>query len=450
MAIATGSAKDHFIAEYLRMEPQLMGADVDWIRSMRRKALDRFNALGLPGAKDEEWRFTNLEALENTVFASPDPARTYHKLAGDAAKYFIPGLDAHRFVFMNGVYQPEISDVGELPAGVRLMTVGEAIGSGDRVFRENLGRCAEDPKNPFTALNSAWLQNGVFVHVPDGCVIEKPMHVVFLATAGAQPLAFHSRNLAVVGRAAQITIIGTYGGLGEGVYLTNGVTEMAIGEDAQVDHYKVQLESPGAFHVHSMYARQARSSNLRTHAFAIGGALSRQNVNVTLAGEGTETVLNGLYAISGTQHADAHTRLDHAVPHCHSTELYKGILDDHASGVFTGRIVVRPDAQKTDAYQRNRALLLSDSAVVNAQPQLEIFADDVKCTHGAAVGQLDSEAAFYLRSRGIGLEEARALLTFAFAGEVLDQVRAEALKNELGRIISEKFHAHNPLAEALI
>ncbi|MEN6624782.1 MAG: Fe-S cluster assembly protein SufD [Candidatus Sumerlaeia bacterium] len=449
MAIATSSAKDHFITEFMRMEPQLTGAGVDWLVAMRRDALERFTELGIPGRKDEEWRFTNLEPLEAMVFASPDPARTYHSLEEAAKNYFIPGLDAHRFVFINGQYQPALSDAGGLPAGVRVMTVGEAIETGDPVFRKHLGRCIDDAKNPFTALNAAWLQNGVFMHVPDGCVVDKPVHWVIVANAGTQPLALHPRNLIVVGRAAQVTIIGTYGGAGEGAYLTNGVTEMFIDEDAQVDHYRIQLENPSAFHVGSMYARQMRSSNLRTHAFAIGAALSRQNTNITLAGEGTETTLNGLYAVAGTQHAAAHTRLDHAMPHCHSAELYKGILDERASGVFTGRILVRPDAQKTDAYQRNKALLLSDDAVVNTQPQLEIFADDVKCTHGASVGQLDSEAAFYLRSRGIDQNEARSLLTFAFAGEVIDQVRVEPLRAELGRIVAGKFHAHNPFAEAL-
>lgn len=449
MAIASPSAKDRFSVEFLRMEPRLIGADIEWVATLRREALGRFNEIGFPGRKDEEWRFTNIAPIEQTIFTSPDPSRAYRNLEDAMARFMIAGLDAHRVVFINGVYQPTLSNISPTP-GLRIGTIEDAIEHGDTVFGANFGEYTHDNNNAFTALNSAWFQNGAFVRIPDGVVIDKPIHLIFLANAAAQPLALHPRNLIMVGRAAEATILETYGGIGDGVYLTNGVTEMLIGEDAHVDHYKIQLESLSAFHVQSMYARQMRSGNLRMHAFAIGAALSRQDVNVVLGGEGAETVLNGLYAISGTQHSDTHTRLDHAMPHCHSTELYKGILDGHAGGVFTGRIVVRQDAQKTDAYQKNKALLLSDDAVVNAQPQLEIFADDVKCTHGATVGQLDSEAAFYLRSRGIGSEEARALLTFAFAGEVIDQVRIEPLRAELGRRISEKFHAQNPFAEPLL
>lgn len=449
MAIATSSAKDRFIAEFARMETQLIGADIEWVATMRREALDRFNEIGFPDRKDEEWRFTNIAPIEQTVFASPDPARAYHNLEDDAANFMISDLGAHRVVFVNGVFQPSLSSF-KIGGGLRILTVEDAIMHGDTVFGAHFGDNIIGVNNPFTALNAACFQNGAFIHIADGAVIDRPIHLVFLVNSSAQPLAFFPRNLIMAGRAAQATILETYGGIGDGAYLGNGVTEMIVGEDAQVDHYKIQLESLGAFHIQSMYARQERSSNLRTHAFAIGAALSRQSINILLAGEGIETVLNGLYAVSGAQHSDTHTRLDHAMPHCHSTELYKGILDGHASGVFTGRIRVHQDAQKTDAYQKNKALLLSDDAIVNAQPQLEIFADDVKCTHGATVGQLDTEAAFYLRSRGIGSEESRALLTFAFAGEVIDQVRIEPLRAELGRLIAEKFHSQNPFAELVL
>lgn len=447
MANATGSARDRFIAEFARMESRLIGAHVDWVATMRREALARFERIGLPGRKDESWRFTNIAPIEQTVFAGPDPEPIVDDgIRAAAGRFAIAGLDAHRIVFVNGVYQPALSNF-KMGGGLRITAVANAIDRGDTVFGAHFGENIAGLDHPFTVLNAAFFQDGAFVHVADGAVVDKPIHLIYLAAAGARPLALHPRTLVVAGRAAQATILETYAGIGEGAYLSNGVTEMLLAEDAHVDHYKLQIEGPGACHVQSLYARQMRSSNLRTHSFALGAALARQNVSVVLGGEGSETVLNGLYAIGGTQHCDTHTRLDHALSHGRSAELYKGILDGRASGVFTGRIKVHPDAQKTDAYQKNKALLLSDDAVVNTQPQLEIFADDVKCTHGATVGQLDAESAFYLRARGIGSEEARALLTFAFAGEVIDQVRIEPLRGELGRLIAEKFHAHNPLAE---
>jgi Fe-S cluster assembly protein SufD len=289
------------------------------------------------------------------------------------------------------------------------------------------------------ALNAAFMGTAHVVRVPKGAVIEEPIEIDYRVTEQGGPVAAHPRTVVLVGANAQCTIVERYGGSGR--YFTNAVTEIVVGEGAIVDHYKVQQESREAFHVASMHATLGRSANFTSHSLSLGALLARNDV-VAVLSEGTEATLNGLYIVNGTQHIDNHTTIDHARPHGTSHELYKGILDGKASAVFNGRILVRKDAQKTDSKQTNKNLVLSDEAVINTKPELQIFADDVRCTHGATIGQLDAEAMFYLQSRGIGRADARRLLTYAFAQDIIDRVKVRSLKDSLEAILLEKFHEH--------
>jgi len=302
-----------------------------------------------------------------------------------------------------------------------------------------LARLASWRDNPFVALNTAFLRDVVFLRVPRGAVIEEPIQLEFLTSSGARPTVSHPRVLIVVGADAHCTIVESY--VGGGSYFTNAVTEIVAGDRAVVDHYKLQRESLEAFHVATRQAQLGRSSNFSTHNISLGAALARNDVGAVLA-EGCEATLNGLYIAGGSQHVDNHTVIDHAKPHGASHELYKGILDGKASAVFNGRIIVRKDAQKTDSKQTNKNLVLSDDAVIDTKPELQILADDVRCTHGATIGQLDEEAAFYLQSRGIGKREARSLLTFAFAQDIVDRIKVQQLRDSLERVLFEKFHEH--------
>jgi Fe-S cluster assembly protein SufD len=365
-----------------------------WMQALRESAFQRFSELGFPTTHDEEWRFTNVAPIARTAFA-PAPAGW-------------------------GV---------TLPAGVIAGTMEEA--------RPFLAQQAAFDRNPFVALNTAFLQDVAFIRIERGAVIEEPILIVY--TSEGNCTVTHPRILIVVGADAHCTIIETY--VGSGSYFTNAVTEIVAGAGAVVDHYKVQQEAPGAFHIATMQAALGRSANFSSLSISLGGALVRNDVNATLS-EGTDATLNGLYIVNGRQHIDNHTQIDHAKPHGTSHELYKGILDGKAGAVFNGRIIVRKDAQKTDSKQTNKNLVLSDEAVIDTKPELQIFADDVRCTHGATIGQLDAEALFYLQSRGIGKSQARSLLTYAFAQDIIDRVKVPALKDRLEAVLYEKFHEH--------
>ena len=284
-------------------------------------------------------------------------------------------------------------------------------------------------------MNTAFISDGAFVYIPKDSIVDAPIHLLFIATASGKPEVSHPRNLIVAGANTQVKIVESYVGLDKAVYFTNAVTEIVAGENSVIDHYKLQRESVQAFHVATLQIQQARSTTFSTCSISMGGALVRNDVNAVLDGEGCESVLNGLYLVTGQQHVDNHTQIDHAKPHCSSREFYKGILDEKARGVFNGRIIVRPGAQKTDSKQTNKNLLLSEGALVNTNPQLEIYADDVKCTHGATIGQLSADVLFYLRSRGINLETARNLLTYAFASDITSRIKIESIRTELENIL---------------
>ncbi|HET7220027.1 MAG TPA: Fe-S cluster assembly protein SufD [Vicinamibacterales bacterium] len=396
-----------------------------WLQDLRDHAASRFVELGFPTTRDEEWRFTSVAPIVSSEFR-PAPAA---RLDADALNTFLYADAPYRVVVVNGRLATELSRASGLPKGVRFGSLASASIDHADVVGRYLGQLADTAARPFVALNTAFTHDGAYVYVPDGVVLERPLQILFVSTGEASaPAMSHPRTLIVAGDNSQLRIVETYVSAPGQRHFTNAVTEVVAGENAVVDHYKVEEESVDAFHIASMHIHAARSSNVSTHAFTLGGRLVRNDIVAVLDGEGAEATINGLYLADGDRLVDTHTTIDHAKAHCPSHEVYKGIVGGNARAVFNGKIIVRQDAQKTNAKQTNRALLLSDHATINTKPQLEIFADDVKCTHGAAIGQLDEDALFYLRARGLTFFEARDMLIHAFAGEILERVQIEPLK----------------------
>ncbi len=423
------SANKHspFVAAYDTFEHAL-GSQPDAVQQLRRRGREIFDEIGLPNMRQEEWRKTNVAALGRTPFRRVEPG-----LAGLTAEKIRPFLlpDCLDLVFVNGVFAPQLSRLADLPEGVFAGSLAEALATRGDLVASHLGRYA-DGDHPFVALNTAHVRDGVFVHVPRGVAVEKTIHALFLGTASdGDAVVSYPRNLIVAETSSEVTVVESYAGFGEEKYFTCPVTEIVGDANSVVDHYRLGQESLGAFHVATQKIHLERDANFFTHSINHGGALVRNDIQAMLDGEGIHCTLNGLYLARGSQHVDHQMRVDHAKPNCHSYELFKGILEDRSRAVFNGRIYVHQDAQKTDAKQSNRNLLLSKDALVHSNPQLEIFADDVRCTHGSTTGHLDDEAVFYLRSRGIGEEAARSLLTYSFAGEVLDEIRLEAMRKDL-------------------
>jgi Fe-S cluster assembly protein SufD len=409
--------RDHYMAEFQKAAKSLPG-----LGPARKAALERFGRLGLPAGSEESWRFTDIAPIVETPFRSVtrpgDPARVADLARGPLQKC--------QLTFVDGLYAPRFS-TAEFPEGV---TAGP-MPYRDEKIAERLGQLVPVDGRAFVALNAAFTRDGAFVRIARGVKFQAPLHLLFLSTDRGAPYVTHPRILIVAEDDAQLSVVESYVGL-SGVYLTNAVTEIFLGDNSTVDYTKVQRESHQAYHVAALQVRQGRGSHFRSHSIALGAAISRNDAGTELAGEGSEATLNGLFEGTGRQVVDNHTTIDHASPHTTSRELYKGILGGQSRGVFDGRILVRAAAQKTNAMQASRNLLLSKDALVNTKPQLEILANDVKCKHGATVGQLDENVLFYLRSRGIGLADARRLLIHAFASEILDQVSVAEVKAQLG------------------
>jgi Fe-S cluster assembly protein SufD len=436
---AVARENDLLAASMADFEEKRFDGEPDWLSALRREAFARLNARGFPTTRDEAWRFTNVARIVRTPF------QLASRRTGTPHPGSLPGGEGTRVVFVNGRYAPELSRPGGGPFVLR--SLPEALLEDPRALQPHLGERAKFETSAFTALNSAFLEDGAFVRVPRGAVAQEPLHLVFLAGPdGDAPTVCHPRILIVAEANSQAKVVETYMGFrrlesgphpgplpeGEGgSTFTNSVTEIVCGEGAVLEHYKLQRESGSAFHVHTIACAQARRSRFDSHNFCLGSALARTDIEVLFEAEGSECSLNGLFVTSGTQHIDNHTLIDHAKPHCTSRELYKGILDGKSRGVFHGKIVVRPDAQKTDAVQTNKNLLLSRDALVDSTPALEILADDVKCRHGSTIGQLDANSLFYLRSRGISEEDARALLTYGFAADLTGRIRIPWVRAEI-------------------
>ena len=418
---------DAVLAEQARFAQGRGAASPQWLRDLRARGVARFQALGFPTVRQEDWRFTNVAPLTETAFRLGEAAPT--NASQLAARVSIPAAGA-RLVILNGRFAPELSQVDGLPKGVVVGSLARHL-AGDAPEAAHLGQVPWE-QLPFVALNTAFLDDGAFIAVPANTVVEQPIQVVVI-NGGAGKTMAHPRSLIVVGANSQVRVAQTFLGAAGECHFTNTVTEVSLGDNATLDLVTDQRETDTAFHVAAVLVHQQRSSTFRLRTVILGGKLLRNDVLAVLAGEGAHCALDGCYLVDGERLVDNHTTIDHATPHCTSHELYKGILDGRARAVFNGRIIVREDAQKTDAKQTNRALLLSDEAMINSNPQLEIFADDVKCTHGAAIGQLDEEALFYLRARGLTLKDARDMLIHAYAGEVLEKISIEWLRQQLER-----------------
>ena len=424
-----------YLVEFDRLEKSLNGMASSAVHMIRREAIARFSELGFPTTKHEEWRFTNVAPVARTPF---EPVLQYdaqgvtaelvdHYSLGDS----VGGL----LVFINGHWSKEYSRLSSLPGGVMIESLASAMRTKGELVNGHLSRYVRFAEHAFAALNTAFMQDGLFIHLSDGTTLEEPLHVLYIAAGKTGGFMASPRNLVVMGKNCRLSLAETYVGVAQAPYLTNAVSEVVVGEDSILEHDKLQIESNQAYHVGLTVIHQDGRSNVTSNAISLGGQLVRNEVTVVFAAEGSESTLNGLSVATGKQLVDNHTTIDHAHPKCASHELYKSILDGNARGVFNGKIYVRPDAQQTDARQTNKTLLLSDDAVVNTKPQLEIFADDVKCTHGATVGQLDEEQVFYMRSRGIGEQAARDLLTYAFASDVAGRVHIAPLREQLDALL---------------
>jgi Fe-S cluster assembly protein SufD len=406
----------------------------DWLKDLREGGIARFHELGFPNMKQEAWRFTSVAPIAEGSF---ELARAPKKVpALEDIRPFLLFETGHRLVFVDGFFQRSLST----PFFDDVQSLSHVLTHRQDLVRQHLGKYAASENRPFSALNTAFVNDGALVHVPAKAAVELPIQLLFLATGG-KPVVSHPRNLIVVDREARASIVETYAALDDGAYWTNAVTEIVLGDGARVDYHRVQQESSRAYHVATTQSHQGRDSTLNLHFVAFGGRLARHDIGAVMAGPGGTLILNGLYLLGGEQHADHHTTIDHAADHCESHEYFNGVLDEKSRGVFTGRIIVRPGAQKTDSKQTNNNLLLSADAHADSQPQLEIYADDVKCTHGSTVGPLDPRALFYLRSRGVGEDEARRLLTYGFAAEILGRMDVVALRAELDRIVRHRLAA---------
>jgi Fe-S cluster assembly protein SufD len=410
-----------------------------WLAEVRARAMGRFQAAGYPTTKNEDWHFTN---------PSPIAEATFEPMRAPTAALTVAGVSAWNFgeegwprlVFVNGRFVPALSRFDGLE-GIRVMSLAAAYREEPSLLERHLTRQADyaDPAQVFTAVNTALMHDGAVIHVQKGAAARMPVHVLFLSDAAAAGGSCHPRVLIVAEPQSEATIVEQYATAGGERYFTNAVTEAWVGDGANLRLFRLQQEARNAFHVGTTAVRQERNSHFVSFSFATGGDLSRINVYVELNGQGCGATLNGLYMLDGTQHCDHQTRIVHAEPDCYSRELYKGILDDASHGVFNGKVYVHPAAQKTDGKQTNNTLLLSDRARIDTKPQLEIFADDVKCTHGATVGRIDETALFYMKSRGIPNSEARKLLTYAFAAEVLETIPVDSLRDSLERLTLERF-----------
>jgi Fe-S cluster assembly protein SufD len=419
-----------YLTSFARFSAESGANGQAWVPDLRRRGIERFEAVGFPTGKEELWRFTSIAPVTRTAFHQARAAEA--RLPEEALPRFsLRRQSAAELVFVNGYFAPSLSRTGNLPSGVRVGCLADLVQSDGDLVREHLGRYADIERNAFVALNQGFIRDGAFVHVQRGATVDKPIHLLFLSTAEDQPAVAHTRVLVVAEDTAQATIVESYAGASGGLYFTNAVTEIVAGDDAHIDHYKLQQESREAYHVSTTQTRLGRAARITTHAATLGGLITRNDVNAEMAGEGAYATLNGLVLLNGSQHCDNHTLLDHAEPNCPSHELYKHVLDGTSSGVFKGQILVRQKAQKTDSKQTSKTLLLSDTAAMNSMPALEIYADDVKCTHGSTIGPVDEGMVFYLRTRGVGLEAARHLLTYAFAADLTRRIKVEAVRRYL-------------------
>ena len=426
--------KEKFLKQFASFENTLNGEKELPFHQIRKDAIKKFSSLNFPSVKDEEWKYTNINPLLSKEFKPADSIPEVDPQFIE--KYLFDKKEFITLVFVNGYFSKEFSDVESLPKGLILETISEAIKKHPELVLTYFSKSASSEKNIFTALNTAFTDHGTFVHIEENAIIEKPIQILYVTKA--DDIFVSPRNLFLVSKNVQVKIIETYTGFGDHSYFTNQVTEFIVNDNAVVEHVRIQDEHLQSFHISTLSVDLEKSSNFSSYNINFGGSLVRNNVNATFNDSYAECRLNGLYVTEGAQFVDNHTMIDHAQANCLSNELYKGILNDSSRGVFNGKVFVRQDAQKTNAYQQNKNILLSNDAVVNTKPQLEIFADDVKCSHGATVGQLDKDQLFYLKARGIQEKEAKAILIYAFASDVVHTISMLQVRDHLEELLAEK------------
>jgi Fe-S cluster assembly protein SufD len=437
-APAGGDSRDALLGEYREAIAPMARSGPVWLARLREAAIARFADVGFPSTKQEEWRFTSVAPLASLRFSLQHRHERPQIGRDHLGLMLTPGPGAAHAVFVNGRFAPRLSVVSGLPAGVKLGSLAEAIkqnGAAGVAVECHLGRHALIERNPFTALATAFFEDGAFLYVPAGVEIEAPVQLLFLAAPGDGPSASYPRTLVVAERGARVTVVETYAGIEDRAYLTDAVTELVAEDGAEIASCRIQRESDLAYHMATSQSYQGKDASLQSCTVAVGAALSRHDVSAVLGGTGGYLILNGLSVLHGRQHVDHHTTIDHAAPHCESHELFNGIFGDHARGVFNGRIIVQPGAQRTDSKQTNNNLLLSEEARADSQPQLEIYADDVRCTHGATLGPLDQAALFYLQTRGISAEDARDLMTYGFSAQIIGTVPVAEVRRQLDRLV---------------
>lgn len=415
----------------------LVPPDDGWLGRIRREALERFLETGFPTTRQEDWKYTNVAPLARVPFRLPFRAPERNVEALLAAYPLIAARDT-TIVFVNGRYRADLSSAAHAAERAVVSSFQAARQNGQRgLVIEHLTRYASYAARPFVALNTAFVTDGAVVSIPKEAAIERPIHLIFVTEPGAEPIFCQPRALILAGAGSRASVLEHHMGAGNGEYFSNSVSEIVLGDRAQLAHFHLTRPGARAFHVSTIQVRQGGGSSLRSYSLSLGGQLVRNDLDTLLAEEGAQCTLSGLYLAAGSQHVDNHTTIEHAAPNSTSEELYSGVLGGRATGVFNGKVIVRAGAQKTSARQKNRNLLLSEDAAVNTKPQLEIFADDVKCTHAATVGRIDEDALFYLRSRGVAIAAARRLLIRAFASETLSAIQEQEVKARLTDIVSE-------------
>ncbi|MES1944386.1 FeS assembly protein SufD [Salinisphaera sp. PC39] len=427
---------DYYLAEFARVERDLAGGRA--LETLRNDSLKAFSRAGFPHKKVEDWKYTDVGEIESTRFEAAESAADV--TAAELAPYLPEGLDAHRLVVVDGHVVAGLSDLADLPDGVRVEGLAARLSAAEDAPRA-VGSAVNGYASPFTDMNTAFMSDGLYLETAPDAVLDKPLHLLVVASGRHERSMAQVRNVLRLGENSECALIEHYVGLGDKTYFTNAVTEVEAGPGAKLNRVRIQQEGDGGYHVASFNAHQQRDSWIVDHAVDLGGKLARTDTNSRLDAEGAGIELYGVYAPTGEQHVDNHTRVDHAKPHGTSREAYKGVLAGKGRGVFNGKVIVHKDAQKTDSEQSSDALLLSKRAEVDAKPELEIYADDVKCAHGSTVGQLDEDAVFYLQSRGIDEEGARAILTYSFADELISRIKPEPLRRYLENALLAKLPA---------
>ncbi|MEQ8426833.1 MAG: Fe-S cluster assembly protein SufD [Gammaproteobacteria bacterium] len=422
---------DNYVADFESLRQQFKG---DKLTEQRQAALSLFRENGFPTTRQEDWKYTDVRQIAKKHFSATAGGQAKIEQAElDVVRF--QELDCHELVFVNGVYSAELSKLDALPDLAVVCDMATAMEQHAQLLEQHLSQYADNNVSAFTALNTAFVQHGVLIYLPRNVIVDKPINILYLSRKQEQEFASHLRNVVIMEDNAEATIIESYIGLDDANYFTNAVTEIALDQAARLQHYKLQQESINGYHIGNLKVRQGKDSQLQSHSISLGGSLVRNDIHSLLDAEGASINLNGLYMTKGKQHVDNHTRVDHLKPNTFSTENYRGVLNDRSRAVFNGKVIVHQDAQKIEAHQNNANLLLSDDAEIDTKPELEIYADDVKCSHGATVGQLDKDMMFYLRSRAIDKETAKSLLTFAFAEEVIRLIDLEPIRNRLEYLV---------------